>query len=263
MSGVAMMTSSSSILKVRRLQPGRVMVGPFEVPAAHAAAVRHSAGRPGRPSEEEALASDAEMEEPVFLAQAEEILQAARDGAEAILNEARVQAEENWGKAYDKGFEKGRAEGMASAKAEMLKDALRIGELARNAAVEMQAIFTSSEEALIGLALSIAEKVVHKRMEEDRSLVVSAVRGALEQVEAAKAIRVRVSPDDMQYLLPYWEEETKRAGGKSIDLTADPQVQVGGCIIDTASSVVDAQIETKLAEIDKAFRAELGLPQGA
>ena len=88
-------------------------------------------------------------------------------------------------------------------------------------------------------------------------MVMSMVKGALEYVDLVDVIRVRVNPDDFDVLRTYWEDSKGSAGARDIELSADPSVQLGGCIIDTKGSIVDAQIGTKLAEIERAFLSDL------
>lgn len=184
-----------------------------------------------------------------------EILARAQAEGETIVRNAEAEAENVRQQAYEEGFEAGHTDGTVAARAEALEHIKRIGELARNAAVDIPCILRNMEEALIGLALTIAEKIVYRRLAEDRILVVSMVKGALDSADVMEVMRVRVNPEEIETLRPYWEEQ--QWGDGRIDLVADPSVQLGGCIIDTRSSVMDAQIDTKLAEIDRALRAEL------
>ncbi|MCL4533640.1 MAG: FliH/SctL family protein [Bacteroidetes bacterium] len=246
--------SSSSIIRPRGLHQGKVLVGLMAMDAS----AQGAAGRLYSITRGLATVSGAQAQMLASMPQVEDVRGKAEAEAESTLEQARREAEEIHARAYEKGYQKGRADGLASAKTEALADVRRISELARNAAVDIAAIYRSSEEGIVELALSIAEKVVHKRLAEDRTLVLSMVKGAMEQLDATHVLRVRVNPEDLAYLQPYWDEGQASTGGRNIELAADPHVQVGGCVIDTSSSVVDAQIETELAEIDKAFRTELG-----
>jgi flagellar biosynthesis/type III secretory pathway protein FliH len=243
------MTSYSSIIKSHNLAPERVVVGlagadpePALLDGSHTGGAGAS-GTVGGP-----LRTGLEGHPLVMNAQTE---------AEAILARARLEAEGLRKEAQEKGFKKGNAEGRAAAKAEVMTSARAIAELARNAATDMERMVSTAEESLVELALSIAETVLYRRLAEDRAIVVSVVKGALEQVDLMDVIRVRANPEDLEILQQYWEEASIAAGSKPIELAADSRIQAGGCIIDTNSSVIDAQIETQLAEIEKAFRAGL------
>ena len=253
--------SYSNIIKFHNMRPQRVLVGQGSTRVASASALEryHDDQNAGTLFDREGATAEAVERARAlpWMGEAEDILRIARAEAKAILDEANSKAEEFLLRGREEGYQKGYVEGLAAARTDVLDDVRRIAELARNVAVDMSWILSTSEEAVVELALSIAEKVVHKRLTEDRDLVVSMVKGALEYVDLMDVIRVRVNPEDLEILRSYWEDGQIGAGSKNIELTADPSVEVGGCIIDTNSSVVDAQIETKLAEIEKAFHSEL------
>ncbi|MCL5264142.1 MAG: FliH/SctL family protein [Chloroflexi bacterium] len=253
--------SYSNIIKLHNLRPQKVLVGQGVTRGVAATAVARRNDDRGAASPlcgEEGPSGLAEQTRALpWTGEAEDVLRIAQAEAKAILDEANDRADEILLQAREEGYQKGYVDGLAAARTNVLDDVRRIGELARNVAVDMSWILSTSEEAVVELALSIAEKVVHKRLAEDRSLVVSMVNGALQYVDIMDVIRVRVNPEDLEILRSYWEEGQIGAPGKNIELASDPSVQVGGCIIETNSSVVDAQIETRLAEIEKAFHAEL------
>ncbi len=186
----------------------------------------------------------------------QDLLKMARAEAEAILSEASSKAEEVRLQAYEEGYQKGRTEGLGEAKVEALEHTTRIAVLAESVAADTAKIFAHAEEGIIRLSLAIAEKIVLKSLAEDRSLVVAMVKWALEQVDIVEVIRVRVNPEDYDIIRPYWENGQLGSAGK-YELMQDSKVQVGGCIIDANKSVVDAQIGTKLGEIEQSFRSHL------
>lgn len=251
---------SSNIIKGHSVHPRKIMIGLMLPKGRTLAAARsprvNGKSAPGGLDGGEG-APDLASPTMAWTPEAEEVLARARVEAEAIVKEARNKAEDICTKAYEKGFEKGRADGLARATAEMQTDVRRISELARNAAADAATLYNNSEEGLVELALSIAEKVIYKHLAEDRSLVLSMVKGVLQQLDATSVTRVRVNPEDLEYLQPHWEEAGLVPGGRSVELAADPRVQVGGCVIDTDNSVVDAQLKTRLAEIQKAFDGEM------
>jgi len=252
--------SCSNIIKLHTLQPQRVIIR-AEITGAKS---ESGSGRPG-PSQNRSLAyqqngSAGFADHPqveLALSQAQEIVNRAKADAEAIIEEANEKAKQ----VMVEGYEKGYAEGMATARADALKDIQRIAELAANAAADMSRITLASEEGIVELALSIAEKIVGKSLAEDRTVLVAMVKDVLERLETMDVLRVRVNPEDLEILRPFWEEGVITQTGRGIDLVADPRVQMGGCIIDTSTSVVDAQIKTKLAEIERSFRPDLDVDE--
>lgn len=186
-----------------------------------------------------------------WVSEVEDRLQGAHQEAQAIIDRANAEAAEIRQKAY----EEGHSEGLALAQMEVAEAVGRIADLARNASIDSGKLRREAEEELVQLALAVAAKVVHRRLEEERSLIASMVDGAMECIDVVKVVRIRVNPEDLEILKGCWEQTQTGSSGRNIELAADPHVEVGGCIIDTDSSTVDAQIETKLAEIEQAFKA--------
>ncbi|MCL5961959.1 MAG: FliH/SctL family protein [Chloroflexi bacterium] len=252
--------SCSNIIKLHSLRTQRVLVGPHRT--GRSPGFTAFPGRTGdQPIYDPGEIADRESGEPVqavgWVAEAQDIVNQARSMAEVILDESRNKSDEVRQLAHQEGYQAGYSEGMVAARSDILEHSKRIGELARNAVVDSAGILGSLEEGIVDLALAIGEKIVNRRLAEDRSLVLSMVKGALEYVDVMDVIRVRVNPEDLEVLRSHWEESQGNSTAKQIELAADAGVEVGGCIIDTRSSVVDAQIRTKLDEIEKAFRSEL------
>ncbi len=250
--------SSSNIIKMPQISPHRVVIGPLPFN-----------NRPRTDHNQKASGSGTRGEDPpaiepsasqggslAWAAEMQTIREVAQAEAEGILRRAKEEAEDIRARAHDRGYQKGRSEGLAAAKTEMLKHSQRLGEMANGATVDMASILASAEESLVELALAIAARIVYRRVNEDRVMVVEMVRGALEEIAGTTVVQVRVNPEDLPLLQANWEEGAAICAGKNIELASDAQVQVGGCIIDTVNSVIDAQIETKLAEIERAFQAD-------
>ena len=181
----------------------------------------------------------------------------ARAEAEMILGEASSKAEEVRLQAYDEGYQEGHNDGLDEARTAASEHMKRITDLAESVAADMTRIMNNAEEGVVRLALAVAEKIVLKSLSEDRAIIVGMVKWALEQVDPMEVLRVRVNPEDYDMLRSYWEDGQIGSGGGKFELTPDPRVQVGGCVIDTSKSVLDAQIGTKLAQIEQVFRSQL------
>jgi flagellar biosynthesis/type III secretory pathway protein FliH len=85
-------------------------------------------------------------------------------------------------------------------------------------------------------------------------LAVNVVRAALEEMDARTAVRVRVSPDDEELLRRRWAQVVPPGiGADRIELQQDERVQSGGAVIETTHGEVDAQLESKLAQLGNAL----------
>jgi flagellar biosynthesis/type III secretory pathway protein FliH len=155
---------------------------------------------------------------------------------------------------YSVGFEQGRAAGMAAAEQAIGDTLQRLSALINGAAENHTAFFRAAERQVVDLALQIAQKVVEREVENMPDLAVNVIRAALEEMDARTAVRVRVSPDDAELLRRRWAQVVPPGvGADRIELQPDERVQSGGAIIETTHGQVDAQLETKLAQLGNAL----------
>jgi flagellar biosynthesis/type III secretory pathway protein FliH len=191
-----------------------------------------SAG-PAFGSEETSLEADQALPPPPNLAELEEA--------------ARVQG-------YNVGFEEGRAVAMAAAEESMAESVRRLLSLASSVQESNATFFRSAERQVVDLALQIAQKVVEREVENIPDLAVNVISAALEEMDARTAVRVRVSPDDEELLRRRWTQVVPSGiGAERIELQSDDRVKSGGAIIETTHGEVDAQFESKLAQLGNAL----------
>jgi flagellar assembly protein FliH len=155
---------------------------------------------------------------------------------------------------YSVGFEEGRAAGLAAAEeasAEMLH---RLVVVLEGIHENHTAFYRAAERQVVDLALQIAQKVVEREIENMPDLAVNVIRGALEEMDARTAIRVRVSPDDFELLQRRWTQVVPPGvGAERIELVLDERVLPGGGVIETSHGQVDAQLNTKLEQLGNAL----------
>jgi flagellar biosynthesis/type III secretory pathway protein FliH len=87
--------------------------------------------------------------------------------------------------------------------------------------------------------------------------VVNVVRAAIEEIQDATSIHVRVHPDDHLLLKADWGTLGRNALGEPINLVADDRVQPGGCLIETGLGHIDGQLSTRLSQVHGIFGAIL------
>jgi flagellar assembly protein FliH len=155
---------------------------------------------------------------------------------------------------YGVGYEQGLAEGRAAIEAEMNQLVQHLQQLAGSVVENHVGFFRAAERQVVDLALQIAQKVVEKEVENMPDLAVNVIRGALEEMDARTAVRIRVSPDDEELLRRRWSQCVPPGiPAERIELQADERIQSGGAVIETTQGEVDAQLETKLAQLGNAL----------
>lgn len=159
---------------------------------------------------------------------------------------------------YREGFHRGRAEGSE----ETLRQVRSSKDLLLRAAEELRArqagLLASLEEEMVRLSLALAARVVGEAAGQNRELVLLTVREALRRAEGESAITVRVHPADLECVRSNRESFRDALDGiEKIEFLADRRVGPGGCMIDTASSRIDARVDMQVNELVEAILAHL------
>ena len=162
---------------------------------------------------------------------ARQIVIDAQKKAEEIKAEALRFKEEVFAKARDE------------AKAEV--QALQTAELAR-AKLQAGQIMAESEHNALELALKIAAKIIGRDLERDPLVLAEICATATEAARSAKAMVLKVHPDDGK-LLREKRPRLMELIGRAVDLSIrdDADVERGGCVISTEYGVIDGQIRTQ------------------
>ena len=155
---------------------------------------------------------------------------------------------------YNAGFEQGYAAATAAAEQAMTHSVRRLAELVGSVQENHASFFRAAERQVVDLALQIAQKVVEREIENMPDLAVNVVRAALEEMDARTAVRVRVNPEDVELLRRRWAQVVPPGiPAERIELQPDERVRSGGAIIETNHGQIDAQIESKLAQLGNAL----------
>jgi type III secretion protein L len=162
---------------------------------------------------------------------ARQIVIDAQKKAEEIKAEALRFKEEVFAKARDE------------AKAEV--QALQTAELAR-AKLQAGQIMGENEHNALELALKIAAKIIGRDLERDPEVLAEICATATEAARSAKAMVLKVHPDDGK-LLREKRPRLMELIGRAVDLSIrdDADVERGGCVIQTEFGVIDGQIRTQ------------------
>jgi flagellar assembly protein FliH len=113
------------------------------------------------------------------------------------------------------------------------------------------------ESDLVQLALAVARKIVGRDVSMGPEAVTRIIRQALERVEHAGRITIKLNPADLELLTeikPQLLSGLPEAGRAAFE--ADASITRGGCLIETDGGEVDARIERQFKVVEEAFQAE-------
>jgi len=149
--------------------------------------------------------------------------------------------------AYKEAFEQGLAEGREAGRAEVRAQVERLSGMFYDLAKPFEVLDAEVERELLSLAMALARQIVRRELKTDPTQIIGIIRDAIAALPvAARDVRVHLHPEDAaivrQNLAP---TESERAWG----IVEDPVMARGGCQVTTATSRIDARLETRLGAI--------------
>jgi flagellar biosynthesis/type III secretory pathway protein FliH len=156
-------------------------------------------------------------------------------------------------------YERGRHDAEKALTEELLKQRAEvhemIGGVLKSLRESVPQIVRDTENSLIALALSIAQKLVVE-LPISAQMVEAVVRDALRQIEGAAQFTVRLHPADLE-LLQNSQSPLLAAsdGAREFHFLSSPEVTRGGCLVQTQFGTVDARRETKLDLLQRTLLA--------
>ena len=182
-------------------------------------------------------------------------LEDARGEASSMLIEAKMQCDGIRQEAYDEGF----AEGKTQAEQET-RDILRTAQADVQAVLEQAeqerlAVIEETKPGMYRLALDIAEKILKYELDENHEAYMGILSSAMDHVRTEGTVTLHVNVAEFtRYFGGQDKAKLRTAEGMvSADVTADPSVEPGGCLIETDSGVVDASAGVQLEQIGQSL----------
>ena len=158
---------------------------------------------------------------------------------------------------YDKGFATGIEQGIRVGQKEIVERLSRlesvISELEHLKERKIQEILPE----IVDLSLEIARKIVHRKIEQDREIIISVVREAVKKIGREERMLIRVNPADYDTMISNLEVLREESRLKDITIEPSESVSPGGCYIETPTAEVDARIEEQIRELRDAITTAL------
>ena len=167
---------------------------------------------------------------------------AARPKMATVGGLADLQAE-----AHKEAFEQGLAEGREAGRAEVRAQVERLSGMFYDLTKPFEELDAEVERELLTLAMALARQIVSRELKTDPTQIIGIIREAIAALPvAAREVRVHLHPEDAavvrEHLAP---TESERAWA----IIEDPVMARGGCQITSATSRIDARLETRLGGI--------------
>ena len=179
---------------------------------------------------------------------AEALIRDARDRAASLIEDAQARVAQIESEAHAAGFERGVADGRASAQAEMDEMLETMRGLVEMARIERHKIIESAEPEILRLSIAIAERVLHKHVALDSNTVLDMVRGAITRLVNRENVTVRVNPADIELMRENRDRLMMFNDIEHLRLIEDQRVDRGGVVIETDAGTIDSKVSTQLLE---------------
>lgn len=147
----------------------------------------------------------------------------------------------------EKGMQEGRETGHAEAQAKGLEaareQAAKLQQLAQSCALAIESLEAETGDALLSLALSVAEQVLRSTLAAEPERILDLIRDVLHVDGSQQGIlRLRLHPDDLDLVDQYLQQDGTVSQWR---LLADPAIERGGCVVETALGSIDATLQTR------------------
>ena len=201
------------------------------------------------------IARQAAQIEAAAQAKASGIEAAARDRAAQLTENAGAEGFEQ-GKAAgieagrEEGREQGRLEAFAQAEAELNQLQQTWAQTGEQLEEYRKTIAMEARQSVLELAMRLAEKIVHRTVQVDNTVVVDQVAAAFTYALGDYDVTVRISPDDrptLEQAMPGLMDQFGRF--EHVKLVDDGEIRRGGCVLSFGQGCVDATLDTQLRRI--------------
>ncbi len=145
--------------------------------------------------------------------------------------------------AFQQGLEEGRQAGRDEVRAQVARLSGMFDELAK----PFENLDAEVERELLTLSMALARQIVRRELKTDPTQIIGIIREAIAALPAAaRDVRVVLHPEDAAVVR---ENLAPTESERAWTMVEDPVMSRGGCKINTATSRLDARLETRLASI--------------
>jgi len=174
--------------------------------------------------------------------EARDVLAAARQEAQRIVDQAQAAYQDECRRGYEEGREQARLEQAAP----------MIENVSRN--VEY---FSKVEGRMVDLVMQAVQKIISDF--DDRERVLITVRNVLAVVRNQKQMTLRLNPQQVDVVRARLGELLAEYPGVGyIDVVGDNRLQADACILESEIGLVEASMDSQLAALRNAFHKVLG-----
>jgi len=187
----------------------------------------------------------------------EDIVTKAERRAEQIVREAEQEAVEIRSKANEEGRARGIEQSRRKVNEQLKRSSQALSAFIDQMKEQETKLIQTCAPKLADIAVQLAERIVHKEIEKDPSLVVAQAEEAISRILEREKLIIRVNPSDEELMKKHKEQLVRMFDGlDKIEVIGDSRVERGGCVVETNLIKVDAQPSSQLKAARKSLLAE-------
>ena len=153
-------------------------------------------------------------------------------------------------------FQEGRRSGMSEAiamsrleaEAQLQPLLERLAQSILEVSAARQSVREETAADLVRLSMGIASRVLHREITLDPDAVHGLLQAAFDKARSREITRVLLHPAHEAAVRSFLEQAASPA---PIEIVADPRLEVGAILLETAQGQLDASIDTQLKEIER------------
>lgn len=174
---------------------------------------------------------------------------------EGIVNQARRKAAAIEKEAYEKAYAQGEKAGREIGEKKLSSAIGTFENIIAELTKTRNDFYSSHQEQLFSLALTIAKAVIHQEVLTNQELVIGVVRAALKYATECENIKIRLHPADVERCIERRSEILKGFEGlKQIVFEPDENVGRGGAVVESDLGEIDARLDHQLEEVARELR---------
>lgn len=151
--------------------------------------------------------------------------------------------------AIQKGYDQGFNQGLVEAKKTLAESIGKVNSLYKEFIDLKSNVLVESEDEVVRLALAVAQKVILEESKQNPNIIKNVVREAIKQLIDKEELVVRVNSADLVSIKEIENQLFTDGVGTKVKIVADDFITAGGCIVESRSGSIDADLKTQCEEI--------------
>ena len=184
--------------------------------------------------------------------------QALKAEGEAIVAAAQAKVAQIEKEAYEKGLAASRAEAEAAEQERIAKFATESAALFSAIEVDRQKLHARYEDDILTLVKAMVDRVLFHEVTTNPQAIEVCLKTALAYVVDTSKVTIRLHAEDLErFKKAAMQRPELFAGFAKIELTEDPTITMGGCLLETGFGEIDATLESRRDRVYAAIDAVL------